>query len=141
MKLATGLTLIAIGAILTFAISAHPRFLNLQVVGLVLMATGAAGLLLPRRAQGWLRRRMVVRRGPRGPVISEVDETLPPYISLNPGASADGHEQPGIPVERTVIIPTAAADPTVADQIIERRNHADRRQPTGSEVVDEYFEE
>ena len=33
MKTATGLTLVAIGAILAFAVKAHPSFLNLQVAG------------------------------------------------------------------------------------------------------------
>jgi hypothetical protein len=142
MRTATGLTLLAVGAIFTFAITASPSWLNLQIVGVVLMATGAAGLFMPGKAQGWLRRRMIVRRGPRGPVISEVDETLPPYISINPGATADDHEQPGIPVERTVIIPSTSAE----DLIAQRRNHADGSQPAaappqGAEVVDEYFEE
>jgi hypothetical protein len=137
MKLAPGLTLIAVGAIFTFAITTSPSWLNLQIVGVILMATGVAGLFLPQRAQGWLRRRMVVRRGPRGPVISEVDETLPPYISLNPGATADDREQPGIPVERTVIVPTTSAD----DLMAQGRNHADGSEPPAAEVVDEYFQE
>src|ERR1035438_713717 len=137
MRTATGLTLIAVGAIFTFAITTSPSWLNLQIVGVILMATGVAGLFLPQRAQGWLRRRMVVRRGPRGPVISEVDETLPPYISLNPGATADDREQPGIPVERTVIVPTTSAD----DLMAQGRNHADGSEPPAAEVVDEYFQE
>lgn len=138
MKLAPGLTLIAVGAIFTFAITTSPSWLNLQIVGVILMATGAAGLFMPRKAQGWLRRRMVVRRGPRGPVVSEVNETLPPYISLNPGATSDGSEQPGIPLERTVIIPTTSADDLLAQR---NSSHADVPQPSGAEVVDEYFEE
>jgi hypothetical protein len=142
MRTATGLTLIAVGAIFTFAITASPSWLNVQIVGVVLMATGAAGLFMPGKAQGWLRRRMVVRRGPRGPVVSEVRETLPPYISINPGATADAAEQPGIPVERTVVIPTTSAE----DLMAQRRNHADGTQPAGAppqgtEIVDEYFEE
>src|SRR5215469_18758871 len=89
MRTASCLTLIAIGAILTFAVTAHPSFLNLQIAGVVIMATGVAGLLLPRRNQtGWMRRRTILRRGPRGRVVGEVDETrLPPYVMLNPGAS------------------------------------------------------
>jgi hypothetical protein len=106
MKIAPSLTLIAIGAIFTFAITSSPSWLNLQVVGVILMATG-----------------------------SEVDETLPPYISLNPGSAADGHEQPGIPVERTVIVP-ANSDPTA-----QRATAADATQPAGTEIVDEYLEE
>ena len=135
MKIAPSLTLIAIGAIFTFAITSSPSWLNLQVVGVILMATGVAALLLPRRTRELVRRRILVRRGSRGPIVSEVDETLPPYISLNPGSAADGHEQPGIPVERTVIVP-ANSDPTA-----QRATAADATQPAGTEIVDEYLEE
>src|SRR5215470_4010476 len=65
MRTATGLALIAIGAILAFAVTTSPSFLNLQVVGWILILTGVAGMLVPRRGYGWLRRRVVVRR-PRG---------------------------------------------------------------------------
>src|SRR5258708_7599975 len=76
MRTASCLTLIAIGAIFTFAVTAHPSFLNLQIAGVVIMVTGVAGLLLPRRRQqGWLRRRTILRSGPRGPVVGQVDET------------------------------------------------------------------
>jgi hypothetical protein len=135
MKIAPGLTLIAIGAIFTFAITSSPSWLNLQVVGVILMATGVAALLLPQRTRDLVRRRILVRRGPRGPIVSEVDETLPPYISLNPGSAADGHEQPGIPLERTVIVP-ATPDPAA-----QRATAADTTQPAGTEIVDEYLEE
>jgi hypothetical protein len=84
MKTATGLTLVAVGAILAFAVHAHPRLLNLQVAGWVIILTGLAGIFVPRRGYGWLRRRVVVRKGPRGRV-SRVEETRqPPYV-LNPG--------------------------------------------------------
>jgi len=85
MKTATGLTLIAIGAILAFAVHAHLRVLNLQVVGWVVILTGLAGIFIPRSGYGWLRRRVVIRRGSRGRVVSTVDEIDPPYV-LNPGA-------------------------------------------------------
>ncbi len=61
MKTATSLALVAIGAILAFAITRSPSFLNLQVAGWVLMITGCAGVLIPRRGNGWLRRSLVVR--------------------------------------------------------------------------------
>lgn len=64
MRTASCLTLIAIGAIFTFAVTAHPRFLNLQIADVVIMATGVAGQLIPRRSQqGWLRRRTILRGG------------------------------------------------------------------------------
>ena len=65
MRTATGLALVAIGAIFAFAVTTSPSFLNLQVAGWILILTGVAGLLVPRRGYGWLRRRVVVRR-PRG---------------------------------------------------------------------------
>jgi hypothetical protein len=64
MKTATGLGLIAVGAILAFAVTAHPHGLNLQAAGWVLIVVGLAGMFVPRRGYGWLRRR-VVRRTPR----------------------------------------------------------------------------
>jgi hypothetical protein len=60
MKTATSLALVAIGAILAFAITRSPSWLNFQVVGWVLMVTGAIGAVLPRRGSGWLRRSTVV---------------------------------------------------------------------------------
>src|SRR5690242_2020522 len=87
MRTATGLFLIALGAILAFAVQGHPSWLNIQVVGWVVMLTGVAGMAIPRRGYGWLRRRMVLRRGPGGrPVVDRVEEKrYPPYIMLNPG--------------------------------------------------------
>jgi hypothetical protein len=89
MRTATGLTLIALGAILAFAVQGHPSWLNIQVVGWVIMLTGVAGMAIPRRGYGWLRRRMVLRRGPGGqPVVDRMEEKrYPPYIMLNPGSN------------------------------------------------------
>jgi hypothetical protein len=86
----TGLTLIALGAILAFAVRGHPSWLNIQVVGWVLMLTGILAMAIPRRGYGWLRRRIVLRRGPGGrPVVDPVEEKrYPPYIMLNPGSDA-----------------------------------------------------
>jgi hypothetical protein len=91
MRTASGLTLVALGAILAFAVRGHPSFLNIQVVGWVIMLTGVAGMVVPRRGYGWLRRRMVLRPGPRGrQVVGRVEERrYPPYVVLNRG-TADG---------------------------------------------------
>ncbi|HEX5298858.1 MAG TPA: hypothetical protein VFW50_17890 [Streptosporangiaceae bacterium] len=48
MKTATSLTLVAIGAIIAFAITAHSAFLNLHVTGWVLILTGIAGAIITR---------------------------------------------------------------------------------------------
>lgn len=90
MRTATGLALIALGAILAFAVQGHPSWLNIQVVGWVIILTGVAGMFIPRRGYGWLRRRMVLRRGPGGrPIVDRVEEKrYPPYMMLNPGSNA-----------------------------------------------------
>jgi hypothetical protein len=69
MKTATGLALVAIGAILAFAVTGHPGWLNVQAAGWVLMLVGLAGMFVPRRGYGWLRRQ-VVRRPPRRTVAA-----------------------------------------------------------------------
>ncbi len=106
MRTATGLTLIALGAILAFAVQGHPSWLNIQVVGWVIMLTGVAGMAIPRRGYGWLRRRMVLRRGPGGrPVVDRVEEKrYPPYIMLNPGSNGIAGDVP----ESGNDVPTAA---------------------------------
>ena len=71
MKTATGLAIVAVGAILAFAVTGHPGWLNVQAAGWVLILVGLAGMFVPRRGYGWLRRRVVRRphdgpdRGPR----------------------------------------------------------------------------
>jgi hypothetical protein len=118
MKTATGLTLVAVGAILAFAVNAHIQVLNLKVVGWVIILTGLAGIFIPRSGYGWLRRRVVVRRSPRGRVVRTVDEAIePPYV-LNPGA----------PTVEDVAAGVDPADP-----------RGSRRPET--ETVEEYFEE
>ena len=64
MKSATALTLLAAGAVFAFAVTAHPSFLNLQILGWVLMLTGIVGLVVPRRGKGWLRRSVLVKGSP-----------------------------------------------------------------------------
>jgi hypothetical protein len=56
MKTATALTLVAIGAILAFAVNAHMAYLDLHVAGAILILTGAAGAIVPR-SSSWLRTR------------------------------------------------------------------------------------
>jgi hypothetical protein len=64
MRTATALTITAVGAIFAFAVTAHPSWLNLQVVGWILMLTGVCGLVIPRRGRGWLRRTVLVKGTP-----------------------------------------------------------------------------
>jgi hypothetical protein len=144
MRTATGLTLVAVGAILTFAVTAHPSFLNLQVAGVVIMIVGVAGLFLRKPAQGWLRRRTVLRRGVAGPVVGRVEEKrYPPYVMLNSDLPDDGKgRQPGdltadeaepAPADQTAPIPDVPDEDLVAER--PRRDHP------AAEVVEEYIEE
>ena len=58
MKTATAITIAAIGAILAFAVTAQPSFFSFHIAGWVLILTGVAGAVIPRRSYGWLRRRL-----------------------------------------------------------------------------------
>lgn len=62
MRTGAGLALIAVGAILAFAVNATPSWLNLHTVGWVLVLVGLVGLVLPKRTYGWLGRRIQTRR-------------------------------------------------------------------------------
>lgn len=89
MKTATGLTLLAGGAILAFAVRASPPGLNLNTAGWVVMLTGVAGFLLPRRASGWLRSRVMARRSTGGQVAGQIgDMPYPQYVLRDPAALA-----------------------------------------------------
>ncbi|MGI8448316.1 MAG: hypothetical protein ACR2MP_14275, partial [Streptosporangiaceae bacterium] len=68
MKTGAGLALVAVGAILAFAVTGHPGWLNVQAAGWVLMVVGLAGMFVPRRGYGWLRRQVVRRPSARRPV-------------------------------------------------------------------------
>ncbi|HET9893836.1 MAG TPA: DUF6458 family protein [Streptosporangiaceae bacterium] len=84
MRNATGLTLIALGAVLAFAVNGHPPGLNIQVVGWVIMITGGAGMLVPDSRYAAVRRRIVRKRtGPAGPVTEVYERRYPPFIKLN----------------------------------------------------------
>ena len=76
MKTATSLTLVAVGAIIAFAITAHLAFLNLQVTGWVLILTGIAGALITRNS--WLRRTLVAKTRPGAPAASSTRQRPPP---------------------------------------------------------------
>ena len=108
MRTGAGLALICVGAILAFAVTAHAPVVNIQVVGWILMLTGLVGMIVPRRAYGWLGRRLLVRRtrawpgapdapapGPSGtgpgpgtvPGERVEEIPVPPYLGRNPGTS------------------------------------------------------
>jgi len=94
MRGATALGVAAAGAILAFAVDGHPSFINIQIAGWVVMLTGVAGLLLPRRGYGRVRRRRIYRRAPARPKPERIGAIrYRPHLMLNPAAN------PPAPVE------------------------------------------
>ena len=80
MGLGTSLVLIAVGAILRFAVSVTTTGFNLHTIGVILMVVGAVGLLLSLvfwstwggfGGDGYRRRRRVMRDGDGGYVEEE----------------------------------------------------------------------
>jgi hypothetical protein len=114
--------LVAFGAILAFAIRTSPSFLNLQVAGWVIMLTGVAGMFIPRRGSGRLRRRIVVRR-PGGTAVD------PARVTRALGIGRVFHRPgPGVPVA-----PTAAgstAEPAIPGAVA-----------PAEETVEEFYQE
>ena len=125
MKTGAGLALIAVGAILAFAITANTSFLNLNIAGWVLMIVGAVGLLLPKSTYGWIGRRVVRRSYPSGPVAQA------PYAA-RPGTQALQAGQP--------------TRPTLLDQdqdLVEEqpRTVNGRTVPGHTEVIEDLYEQ
>lgn len=86
MRTSTGLTVTAIGAILLLAVHIPVPWLSLKIAGLIIMATGLAGLRIPQQVGGWLRHnqdRVMETFDP----VSDADDTprVPLDSLLGPG--------------------------------------------------------
>jgi hypothetical protein len=87
MKTAPALALIAVGAILAFAVHAQLRLFSFQIAGWVIMLTGIAGLAIPRRGHSWMRR---VTRRPRAAAGTGRDRGLRRVIRRPRGGPGGG---------------------------------------------------
>jgi hypothetical protein len=125
MKTATGLALVAIGAIFAFAVTAHPTGLNLQAAGWVLIVVGLAGMFVPRRGYGWLRRRMVI---PRRTVVRR------PGVPAAVPASV-------VTTEEMDEVPLAGVDPAVYPGRQLSKAEAEEMGLTPVETVEEFRQE
>jgi hypothetical protein len=145
MKTATGLTLVAIGAILAFAVNAHLQVLNLQVVGWVIILTGIAGIFVPRSAYGQMRRRVVYRRTPRAGAVSVAgDASAAPYIVDTPAPPAvvDTSTPPAVVDTSTPPVAVDTSTPPIEAGVTGPFGTAEPPAPQSeSEIVEEYFEE
>ena len=73
MRIGASLFLIAVGAILTFAVHKHLSGINLNMVGIILMVIGGLGLLFELIMTAHNRRTMLVARAPRTTYVEPVE--------------------------------------------------------------------
>ncbi len=128
MKTGAGLGLVAVGAILAFAVTAHPSGLNLQAAGWVLIVIGLAGMFVPRRGYGWLRRRMVIpsRATARGRAAAMSGAAMPGTV---------------VTTEQLDEVPMAGPDPAVYPGRQLSKAEADEMGLTPVETIDEFRQE
>ena len=94
MRTGTGLTVVAIGAILAFAVTSSPSFINIHIAGWVIMLTGVVSMILSRRRDyGQLLRRFrprarVVERNTEPRALGPGQVFHPPAAGGNPLAEA-----------------------------------------------------
>jgi hypothetical protein len=77
MRIGASLLLIAIGAILKFAVNTHVNGVDLNAVGIILMIVGVVGLLITLALMTARRRTDVVHRANGTTVISPADPIDP----------------------------------------------------------------
>ncbi len=78
MTIGGSIALIVIGAILRFAISWSPTYINVQLIGLILMIAGIAALIISLAFMTARRRRVVTRRPGDTEVYEERRYSEPP---------------------------------------------------------------
>lgn len=141
MRTGASLALIALGAILAFAVTANTSFLNLHTVGYVCMIVGIVGLYL--RSRGWGTRQFLVRRSRTVPVsatpasatapgstmpgsVVTEERDVPRYMKTNPGTAP---ARAGLPV-----VPSIVDDEVIPEPV-------PRVARTTTERVEEFYEE
>ena len=141
MKTGAGLGLVAVGAILAFAVTAHPSGLNLQAAGWVLIVVGLAGMFVPRRGYGWLRRRVVtpsravVRRGGRRTALPGS------VLAGEPGMVVTTEPGTVVTTEEVEEVPMAGMDPAVYPGRQLSKAEAEEMGLTPVETVEEFRQE
>jgi hypothetical protein len=152
MKTGVSLALIAVGAILAFAVSGHPGWLDVQAVGWVLMLVGLAGMFIPRRGYGWLRRQVVRRPAPRRAVVaSHVEDSnvvasngtaLPPGTVVLTPEQAEAVQAGALMETEPEVFPGRTLSKAEAEeQVATTTPAAAAPTATTSETIEEYLEE
>ena len=136
MRTGTGLAVIAIGAILAFAVTTNTSVFNLHTAGWVLMIVGVIGLAIPRRGYAWVGRRLFVRQARWRPGNRVEEVVYPAHVNRNP---ANTRVQAGLPAPGALGSPEATShiDATrdlTTDPTVEPR-------PGASEIVEDIYED
>ena len=133
MKTGMGLALIAIGAILAFAVTTNTSVFNLHTAGYVLMIIGIIGIAIPRRGYGWVGRRMFVRQTNWRPGRRVEEVNYPAYdVNRNP---ANTRVQASLPA------PGALGSPEAANHIDATRDLTPHGRPVETEVIEDVYDE
>jgi hypothetical protein len=135
MKTGMGLTLIGIGAILAFAVTANTSVLNLHTAGWVIMIIGVLGLAIPRRGYSWVGRPLFVRQTRWRPGNRAEEVIYPSGANRNP---ANTRVRAGLPA------PGALGGPEVATLIHanpDTRGLSTERRPGHTEIVEDIYED
>jgi hypothetical protein len=131
MKTGMGLALIAVGAILAFAVTTNTSVFNLHTAGYVLIVIGIIGIAIPRRGYGWVGRRFSVRQT-RVRSGRQVEEVRYPDYVRNP---SNTHTQQGLPA------PGALGSAEAANHIDATRELTPEVRPVETEVVEDVYDE
>jgi hypothetical protein len=135
MKTGMGLALIAVGAILAFAVTTNTSVFNLHTAGWVLIIIGIIGIAIPRRGYGWVGRRLFVRQARWRPGNQVEEITYPTQVNRNP---ANTRVQAGLPA------PGALGSAQASNHIHATRDlsteSADPR-PGESEIIEDIYED
>jgi hypothetical protein len=129
MKTGMGLALIAVGAILAFAVTTNTSVFNLHTAGYVLMIIGILGIAIPRRGYGWVGRRMFVRQTSWRPGRRVEEVNYPNY---------DVNENPPSTRVRASLPAGASGSPEAANHIDATRDLTPHVRPAETVVEDVY---
>jgi peptidoglycan hydrolase-like protein with peptidoglycan-binding domain len=130
MKIGTGLALIAIGAILAFAVTTNTSVFNLHTAGYVLIIVGIIGIAIPRSGYGWVGRRVFTRQTRVRPSARVEEIRYPTYVNRNPAST---RVQAGLP---------APASPESASRVDATRDLTTEVRPVDEqEVIEDVYDE
>jgi hypothetical protein len=117
-----------------------------QAAGWVLMLVGLAGMFIPRRGYGWLKRRVVRRPVSSRRVVASNGSTVPTATALPPGTVVLTPEQ-AAEVQAGALVPDDA-EPEVFPgrqlskaEVEEQVTTTTAPASTTSETIEEYLEE